>query len=87
MVATSLYLPTLCPAIYPAPASCGLDPCPTPALWATVVLAGLCTVVVATGAVLRPEWRGIVLRWFMAVLVVAVIVVPLWTLGSSGFSV
>jgi hypothetical protein len=86
MVATSLYLPTLCPAIYPAPARCGLDPRLSLALCGTVVLT-VCTVVVATGAVLRPERRGVVLRWFMAVLVVAAIVVPLWTLGLSVYSV
>ncbi|SEF10867.1 hypothetical protein SAMN04489740_4042 [Arthrobacter alpinus] len=79
-------VPAMCPAIYPAPVNCSLDAPFSPAGWGTVVIVSLFSALLAASAVNRSERKEIVLRWLMAALGVTAIVVPLWTLGSSGFS-
>lgn len=83
---TAQQLSTVCPAIYPAPASCAPDARFSPAIWGTVVIVGLCAALLAASATIRPERKMVVLRWLMAALGVAAVLVPLWTLGSLGFS-
>ncbi|MFQ4148411.1 hypothetical protein AAGW05_06900 [Arthrobacter sp. LAPM80] len=83
---TAQQLPMTCPAIYPAPASCSPDARFSPAVWGTVVIISLFSALLAASAVIRPELKVVVMRWLMAALGVAAVVVPLWTLGSSGFS-
>lgn len=83
---TAQQLPTLCPAIYPAPASCAPDARFSPAIWGTVAIVGLFTALLAASAAIRPERRITVLRWLMAALGITAVVVPLWSLGSSGYS-
>ncbi|SEE32161.1 hypothetical protein SAMN04489740_1124 [Arthrobacter alpinus] len=83
---SSQQLPTMCPAIYPAPASCSLDAPFSPAGWGTVVIVSLFSALLAASAVIGSERKLIVLRCLMASLGVAAIVVPLWTLGVSGLS-
>lgn len=83
---TAQQLPTICPAIYPAPASCAPDARVNPAIWGTVVIVGLFAALLATSATILPERKIVVLRYLMAGLGIAAVVVPLWTLVSSGFS-
>lgn len=83
---SSQRLSVMCPATYPAPASCAPDARFSPAIWGTVVIVGLFAALLAASATIRTERKIVVLRWLMAVLGVAAVVVPLWTLGSSGFS-
>lgn len=83
---TARQLPTVCPAIYPAPASCAPDARLEPAIWGTIVIVTLFAAFLAASATVSPERKIIVLRWIMAVLGIAAVVVPLWTLGSSGFA-
>jgi hypothetical protein len=83
---TAKQLPTICPAIYPAPASCAPDARFSPAIWGTVVIVGLCAALLAANATIRPERKIVVLRCLMAMLGIAAVFVPLWTLVSSGFS-
>ena len=83
---TAQQLPTICPAIYPAPASFAPDARAYPAIWGTVVIVGLFAALLAASAAIRPEPKMIVLRCLMAALGIAAVIVPLWTLGSSGFS-
>ncbi|TFC35320.1 hypothetical protein [Cryobacterium sp. TMT2-42-4] len=79
-------LPTICPAIYPAPASCAPDARSGPALLGSALLVALFVALLVTGAVLQPRRREKALRVLLIVLVVAAVVAPLWTLTRSGFA-
>ncbi|WP_146072752.1 hypothetical protein [Cryobacterium sp. Y62] len=79
-------LPSICPAIYPAPPSCAPDARSGPALLGSASLVALFVALWVAGAVLRPKRRDKALRILMIVLVVAAVVAPLWTLTSSGFT-
>lgn len=57
-----------------------------PASWGTIVIVALFAAFLAASATVGPERKTLVLRWLMAVLGIAAVVVPLWTLGSSGFA-
>ena len=83
---TAQQFPTVCPAIYPVPVSCAPDYRFNPAIWGTIVIVGLFAALLAASATIRPGRKIVVLRWLMAALCVASVFVPLWTLGSSGFS-
>ena len=79
-------LPTICPAIYPAPPSCAPDARSGPALLGSAFLVTLFVALLVTGAVLQPRRRDKALRVLLIVLVVAAVVAPLWTLTGSGFA-
>ena len=79
-------LPTVCPAIYPAPPSCAPDARVGPALLGSAVLVALFAALLVTGAVIQPGRRDRALRTLLIVVVVVAIVAPLWTLGASGFA-
>ncbi|MDR6506060.1 hypothetical protein J2805_001748 [Arthrobacter oryzae] len=83
---TAQQLPTICPAIYPAPASCAPDARFSPAIWGTLVIVGLFAALVAAAATIHHQRKILVLRSLMAALGIAAIIVPLWTLVSSGLS-
>lgn len=75
------------PCHLPSPASCAPDARFSPAIWGTVVVVvGLLAALLAASATIRPERKIVVLPWLMPALGVAAVVVPLWTLGSSGFN-
>ncbi|WP_146071034.1 hypothetical protein [Cryobacterium sp. Y57] len=79
-------LPTICPAIYPAPPSCAPDARSGPALLGSAFLVALFVTLLVTGAVLQPKRRDKALRILVIVLVVAAVGAPLWTLTGSGFA-
>jgi hypothetical protein len=79
-------LPTICPAIFPAPPSCGAVARLDPAVLGSSVLLVLFTTLLVTGAIIRPRHRDRTLRTLLIVIVIAAVVAPLWTLGASGFA-
>ena len=79
-------LPTICPAIYPAPPSCAPDARSGPALLSSAFLVALFVALLVTGVVIQPRRRDKALRVLLIVLVVAATVAPIWTLTSSGFA-
>jgi len=71
----------LCPAIYPAPASCSVDARTTPALVGTVLVIGLLAVTLVLA------WRPGAARVAVGVLAAVGAVVPWWVFTSAGFIV
>lgn len=78
-------LPSICPAVFPAPASCDVDARLGPAVSSIVFLVLLLASMLITGAMTSPARRERALRIFLLAVVIAAIVAPLWTLGTSGF--
>lgn len=82
-------LPTLCPAIRPAPPSCAADARFVSAVFGSIFLTVLFAALLVTGVIFRTGHRDMILRIlriFLIVIVVAAVVVPLWTLTASGFA-
>lgn len=81
-------LPTVCPAVYPAPASCSAEARLYPAIWGTVIVVSLCIATFIAVARSGATQRGaIVSKWLLGVLGTAAVIAPLCTLGASGFIV
>jgi hypothetical protein len=78
-------LPTVCPAIYPAPPSCTADLRLAPAVIGSITLALLFAALVVTGAAVASDRRHRVMQTLLIVIVVAAVVAPVWTLLSSSF--
>ena len=79
-------LPTICPAMLPAPPSCAADARFVPAVLGSAVLVVLFAALLVTGVVIRTGHRDRNLRIFLILVVIAAVVVPLWTLSASGFT-
>lgn len=78
-------LPSICPAVFPAPPSCAIDARLVPAVVGIVFLLLLLASMVIAGILVRPGRRDVALRAFLVAVVIAAVVAPLWTLGASGF--
>lgn len=78
-------LPTVCPAIIPAPASCAPQVREVTGLTGSIVLVLLVTVVLVVGATVPPSIRRPPLALAFLALGAAATAVPLVTLGASGF--
>ncbi|WP_423920589.1 hypothetical protein ACPEEZ_14540 [Frigoribacterium sp. 2-23] len=85
-IAASSGLESVCPAVYPAPASCTTDARGTVALVGGVAIALLTTAVVAVAAAMGPEARVRPLRWLIGALgLVATVAAPA-AVVSAGFA-
>lgn len=78
-------LPTICPAIYPAPASCVADARLVPATWGAVAVIALFGATVAIETRLGTVRRDRVGRVMVVILAVAAVVALSVTLFASGF--
>jgi hypothetical protein len=80
-------LPSICPAVYPAPASCAADARLLPAIVGSAVLVGLFILLLATGRLPRVAGRDGLLWTVLLLIGLAAVVAPMWTLNASGFIV
>lgn len=78
-------MPTICPAIYPAPASCAADARLIPAIVGSASVLALFALLLIAGRVSRPTDRSRFLRNCLIMLGIAAFISPIWTLSSSGF--
>ena len=80
-------LPSICPAVYPAPASCAADARLMPAVVGSSVLVGLFVLLLATGRLTRVAGRDGLLWSLLLLIGLTAVVAPMWTLNASGFIV
>ena len=78
-------LPSVCPAVLPVPPSCYPGARFFPAVLGSVVLVVLFAALLIAGVIIRAGYRDRTLRILLIVIVIASVVVPLWTLTASGF--
>jgi hypothetical protein len=80
-------LPIICPAIYPAPASCAADARLMPALWGSVAVVSVFLATVIVGVRVEPTNRAPAMSVMVIVLAVLSIIALLVTLSASGFAI
>lgn len=80
-------LPTICPASYPAPASCAADARVAPAIWGSSVMLTLLVATVGIGLGIRPAHRDAAFGIGVVLLIVGGVVSLVLSLGASGFIV
>jgi len=78
-------LPIMCPAIYPAPASCAPDARLVPAIVGSASVVALFVLLLVAGRVSQPDDRSRFLRNCLIMVGIAAFISPIWTLSSSGF--
>jgi hypothetical protein len=79
-------LPVICPAIYPAPASCAADARLVPAIVGSASVLALFALLLIAGRVSHADDRSRFLRNCLIMVGIAAVVSPIWTLVSSGFT-
>lgn len=80
-------MPSICPAVYPAPPSCAADARTGPAVWGTAIIATVFVVALFATFMVRPTRRKAVLSWMCVVLAAAALGAIGVTLFSSGFAI
>jgi small-conductance mechanosensitive channel len=80
-------LPSICPAIYPAPPSCAADARLGPAIWGSMAVVALFIATIVVGMLITPAKRSRTQSIMVFALVVVAVIAMLVTLGSSGFEV
>ena len=80
-------MPTICPAIYPAPASCAADARVAPAIWGSSAMLTLLLATVGVGLGIRPARRDAVFGIGVVLLIVGGVISLVMSLGASGFIV
>jgi hypothetical protein len=78
-------LSSVCPAVLPVPPSCYPGARFFPAVLGSVVLVVLFAALLLAVAMIRSGYRDGTLLIVLIVIVIASVVVPLWTLTASGF--
>jgi hypothetical protein len=78
-------LPIMCPAIYPAPASCAPDARLVPAIVGSASVVALFVLLLVAGRVSQPDDRSRFLRNCLIMVGIAAFISPIWTLSASGF--
>lgn len=80
-------MPTICPAIYPAPPSCAPDARTGPAAWGTGTVGVLYVAALVAGLSVAPARREMIFRLACVVLAVVGVGAIGMTLFASGFAV